>query len=399
MPSISNRVEKTPASAIRKLAPYAIAAKNKGIEVIHLNIGQPDIKTPSAMLEEFKSFDHDVLSYTESAGLLQYRQSLCEYYAAHQVHIGVDDIIVTNGGSEALQFALLSCLDAGDEIIIPEPFYANYSGFASIGNINVVPISSSFEADFALPSISDFEQKITSKTKAILLCNPNNPTGYVYTRDELEKIAKLVIKHDLFIIVDEVYREFIYDSGEHVSILSLEGIEDNAILIDSISKRYSACGARIGCLISKNRDFITNAMKFAQARLCPPNLEQIFASASVRVPEAYFTEVIEEYVQRRNYITHALNDLDGVKCSVPNGAFYCIVELPVEDTDDFCKWLLTDFVLENRTVMLAPGSGFYINTEKGKKQVRIAYVLEIEKLRYAVSCIKEALLEYQRLKS
>ena len=394
MPTLSTRGIEMPSSPIRKLVPYSDAAKANGKKVIHLNIGQPDIKTPQQMMDAVRNIDFDVLEYTQSQGTPSYRRKLVEYYRKNNINIGMDDLLVTTGGSEALLFGLFSCLDDGDEIIIPEPFYANYNGFSQAGNIVVKPITSSIENGFALPPISDFEQLISDKTKAILICNPNNPTGYLYSKEELEQLKTIVLRHDLFLFVDEVYREFAYDGRSHTSVLELEGLEEHAVVMDSISKRYSACGARIGALVTRNKSVIATAMKFAQARLSPPAIAQVAAEAAVDVPRAYLDEVKEEYVARRNYVIEALNNIDGVVCPKPGGAFYCIAQLPVDDTERFCKWLLTDFELDGHTIMLAPAAGFYSTPGLGTKEVRIAYVLEQAMLERAMNCLEKAIGEY-----
>ena len=346
------------------------------------------------MMDAVRNIDFDVLEYTQSQGTPSYRRKLVEYYRKNNINIGMDDLLVTTGGSEALLFGLFSCLDDGDEIIIPEPFYANYNGFSQAGNIVVKPITSSIENGFALPPISDFEQLISEKTKAILICNPNNPTGYLYSKEELEQLKTIVLRHDLFLFVDEVYREFAYDGRSHTSVLELEGLEEHAVVMDSISKRYSACGARIGALVTRNKSVIATAMKFAQARLSPPAIAQVAAEAAVDVPRAYLDEVKEEYVARRNYVIEALNNIDGVVCPKPGGAFYCIAQLPVDDTERFCKWLLTDFELDGHTIMLAPAAGFYSTPGLGTKEVRIAYVLEQAMLERAMNCLEKAIGEY-----
>lgn len=383
-----------PSSPIRKLVPFADQAKANGKQVIHLNIGQPDIDTPQPMLQAIKEFNEPVIEYTQSGGIPSYRKKLTQYYASLGIELVVDNIIVTTGGSEALIFSLFSCLDDGDEIIIPEPFYANYNGFSQAGNIKIKPITATIDNGFALPPIEEFEQLITEKTKAILICNPNNPTGYFYSKEELEQLKKIVLKHDLFLFADEVYREFVYDGKEHVSVLSIDGLEQNAIVIDSVSKRYSACGARVGAVVSRNLEVMQTVMKFAQARLSPPNIEQIGAEAAIDVDQSYFQEVRQEYVTRRNFVVKALNEIEGVRCPMPGGAFYCIVELPVDSAEDFCKWLLTDFEYEGQTVMLAPAAGFYSTPNQGTKEARLAYVLKKELLERAVHCLDLALKQY-----
>lgn len=394
MPKISQKGVAMPASPIRKLVPYAEEAKKKGRKIYHLNIGQPDILTPPAVMEAVKNANIKVLEYSHSAGFESYRKKLTGYYKKQNIHIDFSNILVTTGGSEAILFGLMSCLDAGDEVIIPEPFYANYNSFALAGNIVVKPITSSIENGFALPPIDEFEKLITPKTKAIIICNPNNPTGYFYSKDELEQLKKIVLKHDLFLFADEVYREFVYDGKKHFSILNLEGLEKNAIVIDSVSKRYSACGARIGALISRNMEVVNTALKFAQARLSPPTLAQIAAEAAIDTKDSYFKEVEAEYVERRNLVVKALNEMEGVVCPNPGGAFYAMAKLPIDDADKFCQWLLESFEYNNQTVMLAPGSGFYATKGLGKDEVRIAYVLNKEDLTQAMICLKEALKVY-----
>lgn len=384
-----------PASPIRKLVPYATAAKKAGKKVIHLNIGQPDIETPKVMRDAVKNFEYKVLSYLNSEGSESYRTKLTEYYKSVGVDVNASEIMVTTGGSEALFFGMFSCLDAGDEVIIPEPFYANYNGFATSGNIKIVPITSSIENGFALPPMEDFEKKIGPKTKAILICNPNNPTGYLYSKEELETLKAIVLKHDLFIFVDEVYREFVYDGKKHTSILSLEGIENHAIVIDSISKRYSACGARLGALVTKNKEVVQTAMKFAQARLSPPTYSEVAAEAALDTPQSYFDEVIHEYIERRNMMVEGLNKIEGVTCPNPGGAFYAMVKLPIDDSDRFCQWMLEEFEHKGSTVMMAPATGFYATPGLGKQEVRIAYVLKKEELQEAIECLAVALKQYK----
>lgn len=394
MPSISIKGLAMPESPIRKLVPYAEDAKKRGAKVIHLNIGQPDIKTPKIALDAVKSNTIDVLAYSRTEGSDTYREKLSKYYAKNDIMVSASEIIVTTGGSEALSFVIGSIADLDDEIIIPEPFYANYNGFATASGVKVVPVVSGIETNFALPPIEDFEKLITPKTRAILICNPGNPTGYLYSREELQKLAAIALKHDVFLIADEVYREFTYDGAEHYSILQEEGLEEHAIIIDSVSKRYSMCGARIGCLVSKNKSVIKTAMKFAQARLSPPTYAQIAAEAALETPDSYFDDVKKEYVSRRNVLIEELKKIDGVKVATPKGAFYCIVELPIIDADDFAQWLLEDFRVNNETVMVAPAAGFYATKGLGKNQIRIAYVLDKGSLKRAVSIIKEALNSY-----
>ncbi|MBA4746648.1 MAG: pyridoxal phosphate-dependent aminotransferase [Muricauda sp.] len=394
MPSISKKGTQMPASPIRKLVPYAEAAKKRGTQVIHLNIGQPDIKTPKVALDAVRNHTIEVLEYSMTQGSEEYRQKIAAYYAKRDIFVDAEDIIVTTGGSEALSFTMGSIMDNDDEIIIPEPFYANYNGFATAAGVKVKPIASSIENNFALPPISKFEELITPKTKAILICNPGNPTGYLYSKEEIHQLAELVIKHNLFLVADEVYREFTYDGREHYSILQVDGLEEHAIVVDSVSKRYSMCGARIGCLISKNTKVIATAMKFAQARLSPPTFAQIASEAALETPQEYFDDVIEEYVSRRNLLITELNKLEGVKVATPQGAFYCVAELPIEDADHFAQWLLESFEVDGKTVMVAPAAGFYATPGLGKNQIRIAYVLEKEQLVRAVQILGKALTEY-----
>lgn len=395
MPSISEKGQAMPESPIRKLVPFANDAKKKGRHVYHLNIGQPDIKTPEIALEAVRNSNIKVLSYSQSEGSEAYRNKLANYY--HSKHIDVDhnEIIVTTGGSEALLFAFGSIMDPDDEIIIPEPFYANYNGFTTASGATIVPIVSRFEDNFALPPIAAFEKLITPKTKAILICNPGNPTGYLYSHDELEQLSELVKKHDLFLIADEVYREFCYEGAKHYSIMSDETLTEHAIMIDSVSKRYSMCGARIGCLVSRNKAVIKTALKFAQARLSPPSYAQIASEAALDTPPEYFTQVINEYVVRRNVLVDGLEAIPGVRVAKPNGAFYCVAELPVDDTDHFAQWLLSDFELNGETVMVAPAAGFYATAGLGKNQVRIAYVLNTDELKKCIEIIALALKAYQ----
>ena len=386
-----------PESPIRKLVPFAEAAIKKGIKVIHLNIGQPDIKTPNIALDAVRDHSLEILAYGRSEGSETYREKIAQYYSKHHIQITAADIIVTTGGSESLSFAIGSITDPGDEIIVPEPFYANYNGFATAAGAKVVPIVSHIEDNFALPPIEEFEKLITHKTKAILICNPGNPTGYLYSREEIKKLAHLVKKHDLFLISDEVYREFAYDGREHWSILQEPGMEEYGIIADSVSKRYSMCGARIGYLVSKNNEVIQASLKFAQARLSPPTFGQMAAEAALDTPASYFEEVSKEYVERRNVLLEELNKIEGIKWGRPQGAFYCIVELPISDTDDFARWLLEDFSLNGETVMVAPAAGFYATEGLGKNQIRIAYVLEKESLKRAVQILNEALKKYKKL--
>jgi aspartate aminotransferase len=382
-----------PASPIRKLVPYAEAAKKKGIKVYHLNIGQPDIETPKVCLDAVKNSNINVLEYSHSAGNESYRKKLSEYYAKNGIDVTHNDIIITTGGSEAILFGFMACLDAGDEIIIPEPFYANYNGFAIQADVNVVPISSSIETGFSLPPIAEFEKAITSKTKAIIVCNPNNPTGYLYSQSEMETLKDIVIKHNLFLFADEAYREFCYD-GTHTSAMHLKGAEQNVVLMDTISKRYSACGGRIGALVTKNREVYDAAIKFAQARLSPPYYAQILGEAAVDLPDDYFDTTKTEYNHRRDLLVKRLNEMDGVFCPNPGGAFYAIAKLPIDDSDKFCQWLLESFSLNNSTVMLAPATGFYSTPGLGKNEVRLAYVLNTEAIHQAMDCLEAALKAY-----
>jgi len=383
-----------PESPIRKLVPYAEDAKKRGIKVYHLNIGQPDIKTPQVALDAIKNNTIEVLSYARSEGSEVYRNKLADYYATNNIKVTATNIVATTGGSEALLFTIGSITDPGDEIIIPEPFYANYNGFATASGINVVPVISKIEDNFALPNIEDFEQLITPKTKAILICNPGNPTGYLYSKEEIEKLKQLVLKHDLFLIADEVYREFVYDGLQHHSIMSEKGLDQHAIMIDSVSKRYSMCGARIGCIVSRNDEFIATTVKFAQARLSPPTYALLASEAALETPQSYFDDVIEEYVERRNTLISELQKIEGVKVANPKGAFYCVVELPVKDADHFSQWILEKFNDQNETVMMAPASGFYSTEDEGKNQVRIAYVLNKTDLKRSVQILKSALAVY-----
>jgi|TARA_B110000967_G_scaffold43094_1_gene43215 aspartate aminotransferase len=394
MPKISQKGAKMPQSPIRKLVPFAEHAKKEGVKVYHLNIGQPDVKTPEIALNAVKNNTLEVLAYSRSEGSETYRTKLAAYYKKNDIHVSFDNIIITTGGSEALFFTFGSIMDPEDEVIIPEPFYANYNGFSTAQGVNVVPVVSSIDSNFALPPIADFEALITPKTKAILICNPGNPTGYLYSKAEIKQLAILVKKHDLFLIADEVYREFTYDGHEHYSIMQEEGLESNAIIIDSVSKRYSMCGARIGCIVTKNKLVLDTALKFAQARLSPPSYALIASEAALETPDSYFDDVISEYVERRNVLVEELEKIEGVKVAKPKGAFYCIVELPVSDSDVFAQWLLEDFRLNNETIMVAPAAGFYSTKGLGKNQVRIAYVLKKEDLRTSVAILKAALIQY-----
>lgn len=383
-----------PASPIRKLVPFAEEAKGRGVKVYHLNIGQPDIETPSNVMEAIRNIDMKVIEYSHSAGILSYRKKLAEYYRKNQIEVSTEEMIVTAGGSEAILFTMMSCLDPGDEIIIPEPFYANYNGFAIAAGVVVKPIDSFIEDGFALPPISSFEKAITPKTKAIMICNPNNPTGYLYSWEELELLQEIIRKYDLFLFSDEVYREFCYDGKKHHSVMNLKGIENNVVLLDSVSKRYSACGVRIGVMISRNKELIATAMKFAQARLSPPTLGQVAGEAAIDTPDAYMEGVLAEYLVRRNIVVESINRMEGCFCPNPGGAFYATARLPIDDSDKFCQWLLDSFNYENQTVMLAPATGFYSTPGRGKDEVRISYVLNADHLRKAMKCLEEGLKIY-----
>jgi aspartate aminotransferase len=400
MLNISKRGKLMPPSPIRKLVPYAEAAKKRGTRVYHLNIGQPDIETPKSILDAVRNIDFKVLEYSHSAGNESYRRKLAVYYDRCNIKVDPHQIIITTGGSEAILFGFLACLDAGDEVIVPEPFYANYNGFAVAADVSVVPITSSIENGFALPPIADFEKVITDKTRAIIICNPNNPTGYLYSREEMEVLKEIVLKHNLFLFADEAYREFCYD-GEHISALHLEGIDDHVVLMDTISKRYSACGARIGAFVTRNEELLQAAMKFAQARLSPPGLAQILGEAAVDLPEDYFEHTKAEYRLRRDTLVKRLNAIDGVFCPNPGGAFYAMARLPIDDADTFCQWLLESFAYNNSTVMLAPATGFYGTKGLGKNEVRLAYVLNVDSINVAMDILEQALKDYpgrQKLK-
>jgi aspartate aminotransferase len=394
MPQISERGTKMPASPIRKLVPFAEAAKKKGIKVYHLNIGQPDIPTPEVALNAVRNYKQNVIEYSHSAGNESYRRKLAEYYNRIGINVDCNDIIITTGGSEAISFALKVCLNPGDEVIIPQPFYTNYNAFALDAGVNIIPINSDIKSGFALPAISEFEKSITPNTKAIMVCNPNNPTGYLYSKEELLALREIVLKYNLFLFADEVYREFCYDGIEHFSVMQLEGLEQHAVLLDSVSKRYSECGVRIGALVSKNKQIIGAALKYAQSRLSPPSLGQVIGEASLDTPVEYFKEVYDEYIARRNFVIEALNQIPGVYAPMPKGAFYSVISLPVEDADHFCQWLLEEFNYNMQTVMLAPASGFYATQGLGKNEARIAYVLKLDDLRNAVRCLEEALKVY-----
>ncbi len=394
MPQISSKGRRMPESPIRKLVPFADAAKSRGIKVYHLNIGQPDIETPEVAIEAIRNFDLKVIEYSHSAGILSYRKKLTQYYKKVGIYITPEEIIIGAGASEAILFALQTCMDPGDEIIIPEPFYANYNGFAINSGVVVKPIPSSIETGFALPPIAEFEKAITKKTKAILICNPNNPTGYLYNLDELKVLRDIVIKHDLYLIADEVYREFCYDGATHTSVMHLDGLDQHVILIDSVSKRYSACGVRIGCMISKNKEVMRTALKFAQARLSPPTLGQVAAEAAIDTPDEYFEKVLKEYHARRDIVVEYINNMPGAFCPKPRGAFYATARLPIDNADRFCQWLLEEFETEKKTVMLAPATGFYSTPGAGLDEVRISYVLKVEDLKASMHCLAEALKVY-----
>ena len=394
MPSISLKGRSMPASPIRKLVPFAEEAARKGIKVFRLNIGQPDIHTPDTALNALRNIRQKVLEYSHSAGNESYRRKLADYYNSIGINVSHSEILITTGGSEAILFALNSCTDPGDEIIIPEPFYANYNGFATSAGVKIITVTSHIGNDFALPPIAEIEKKITPKTKAILICSPNNPTGYLYSKEEISLLGDIVKKHNLFLFSDEAYRELCYDGTEHFSPMKLQGIDENVILLDSVSKRYSECGIRIGALVTRNKEVISTALKFAQARLSPPGLGQIVAEASIETPAEYFTEINKEYTIRRNFMVEALNNIPGVYCPKPKGAFYAVVRLPVDDADKFAQWLLEKFEYNNQTVMVAPASGFYSTPGLGKDEVRIAYVLKIEDLKNAIETLSEALKAY-----
>lgn len=394
MPKVSEKGKMMPASPIRKLVPYAEAARKRGVKVYFLNIGQPDIRTPEIALDAVRSYPEKLVAYSHSAGNTSYREKLVGYYSRYNIHITPDQIIVGAGASEALLFAMQSIMDPGDEVIIPEPFYANYNGFAINSGINVVPINSSIESGFALPPIADFEKAITPKTKAILVCNPNNPTGYLYTQEELEILRDIALKHDLFLIADEVYREFCYDGKVHHSVMHLEGLDQHTILIDSVSKRYSMCGVRVGVMITKNQEVLNSAIKFAQARLSPPSFGQVAAEAAIQTGDDYFAEVLEEYHKRRDTVYKAINNMEGAFCPNPSGAFYVVAKLPIDNSDKFCQWLLEDFSFQNETIMFAPATGFYSTPGRGTNEVRISYVLNVNDLNRAMKALEEALKVY-----
>ncbi len=394
MPTISERGRICPPSPIRKLVPYSDDAKKRGVKVYHLNIGQPDIETPANVLDKIRNIDLKVVEYSHSAGIPSYRKKLAEYYERVGIKVTPEEMIVTTGGSEGILFAMMTCLNPGDEVIIPEPFYANYNGFAVASGVVVKPIASYIENGFGLPPIESFEKAITPRTRAILICNPNNPTGYLYSLHELEVLRDIVKKHDLFLFADEVYREFCYDGKQHYSVMNLEGIDQHVVLLDSISKRYSACGVRIGVMISRNREVMATAMKFAQARLSPPTFGQIAGEAAVDTPPSYLEAVLNEYVQRRNIVVESINKMEGCFCPNPGGAFYATAKLPIDDSDKFCQWLLEHFSFEGQTVMLAPATGFYSTPGRGRDEVRISYVLKTDDLKSSMRCLEEALKVY-----
>ena len=394
MPEISKRGYQMPASPIRKLVPFAEAAKKRGVKVYHLNIGQPDIKTPEVAINAIRNYNGKVIEYSHSAGNESYRKALAAKYMLMGIEVNQDQILITTGGSEAILFAMFSCMNPGDEIIIPEPFYTNYNAFALTAGVTVKPITANINDGFALPAISEFEKAITPATKAIMVCNPNNPTGYLYSKEELMQLRDLVLKHDLYLFADEVYREFCYGGDKHFSVMRLDGIDEHVVMVDSVSKRYSECGVRIGALVTRNAAILQSALKYAQARLSPPSLGQVVGEASLETPDSYFTEVYDEYIARRDFVIDELNKIPGVFAPKPKGAFYAIISLPVDDSDKFCQWLLEDFSFENQTVMLAPASGFYATPGFGKTEARIAYVLKIDDLRNAVKCLSEALKVY-----
>ncbi|MCK4894363.1 MAG: pyridoxal phosphate-dependent aminotransferase [Calditrichia bacterium] len=394
MPKVAKRAKLMPPSPIRKLVPYAEDAKKRGIQVYQINIGQPDIKSPQLFMDAFRNHQLDVLPYGHSAGLWEYREALVSYYKRFNIHINSEEILVTHGGSEAIIFAMMATMDPGEEIIIPEPFYTNYNGFAIEAGVQVIPVTSKVEDGFKLPPIAEIEEKISPKTRAIMICTPNNPTGYVYTPDEMKALRKLVLEHDLFFFSDEVYREFIYEGAVYTSVFHLKDLEDRAILLDSISKRYSVCGARVGCLITRNKDILSTGLRLGQARLCPATLEQMAAQAAVNTPQSYFEEVLQEYRKRRDVVFEELQKIPGVIALKPQGAFYTIVKLPVDDADKFSTWLLKDFHLEKETIMLAPANGFYATPGKGVDEVRIAFVLNVKAMKRSMEILGEALKVY-----
>ncbi len=395
MPKISSKAIQMPESPIRKLVPYAEKANKQGKKVHFLNIGQPDIKTPRVALEAIGNIGMDrIIEYSHSAGYASYREKLAKYYQGVGINVNAENLMITTGGSEALTFGFMSTCNPGDEVIIPEPFYANYNGFAVAAGLKVVPVTASIENGFALPPVEEIKKKVTDKTKAIVICNPGNPTGYLYSKEELEQLREIVQEHDLFLFADEVYREFCYDGAQPFSVMNLSGIEQNVIMIDSVSKRYSMCGARIGAIVSRNEEVMSSALKFAQARLSPPTLAQIASEAALDTPQSYFDEVVSEYVERRNTMVDGLNAIDGVFCPKPSGAFYCVAKFPVDSTEKFCQWLLESFDYEGETVMMAPASGFYATPGLGEQEARIAYVVNTEDLKKAVTILEEALKVY-----
>lgn len=394
MPKLSEKGARMPASPIRKLVPFATAAKAAGKKVYHLNIGQPDIETPQVALDAIRHIGRRIIEYSDSDGFASYRSGLADYYTHEGIPVTDKDIMVTTGGSEALTIGFMTAMDAGDEVIIPEPFYANYNGFATMGGIRVVPITAHIENGFALPSVEEFEKRITPRTKAILICNPGNPTGSLYSRTDLESLADVCLRHDLFLFADEVYREFCYDGAHPFSCLNLQGAEQHVVVVDSVSKRYSMCGARVGAMVTRNREFMANAMKFAQARLSPPTLGQIAGEAALRTPRSYFEAVTAEYVQRRNTLVDGLNTIPGVLCPRPAGAFYAMARLPIDSSDRFCQWMLEEFSLDNATVMMAPGTGFYSTPDAGMDEVRLAYVLNLNDLSKSIEILRAALDSY-----
>jgi aspartate aminotransferase len=395
MPEISAKGTAMPSSPIRKLVPYAESAKKRGIKVYHLNIGQPDIQSPENALIAIRNFNDKVIEYSHSAGFESYRKKLANYYAHLGIPVNSDDVIITTGGSEALSFGLMSCLNEGDELIIPEPFYANYNSFCLAAGVKIIPVTARIETGFGLPPMEAFEKLITPRTRGILICNPSNPTGYLYSKEELETLGQIIKKHGLWLFADEVYREFCYDGKKHFSTLCLEGLENHVVMVDSVSKRYSMCGVRIGCLVSKNPQVIQTVLKFAQARLSPPTLGQVAGEAAIDTPESYFSDVVTEYVARRDFLVQALNQIPGVVCPKPGGAFYTTIKLPVKDAEHFCQWMLSDFNLNGETVMMAPASGFYASPGLGKDEVRLAYVLQINDLKAAAACLSAGLEAYK----
>lgn len=399
MSSISIKGQQMPASPIRKLVPYAESAKKKGVKVYHLNIGQPDIESPKEAIDAIRNFKDSYVEYSHSAGFESYRAGLAAAYNEISIPVTKDEIIITTGGSEALLFGFMSCLEPGDEIIVPEPFYANYTAFAMTAGVKIVPVTSTIETGFALPPVSEFEKKITPKTKAILICNPGNPTGYLYTKEELKTLSEIVLKYNLWIFSDEVYREFCYDGAKHTSIMEFPELAQNAILVDSVSKRYSLCGVRIGCLVTKNKELYNTALKFAQARLSPPSLGQIVGEAALKTSKSYFDAVVDEYTKRRDLTVKGLNKIEGVFCPNPGGAFYAMVKLPVENAEEFCIWMLSEFSHNNQTVMMAPAAGFYSTPNMGLDEVRVAYVLNTDDLTNALECLEEGLKAFAKIKN